>query len=493
MNTNERVNILNQIDFGDIDGAGEPKLDKYFLDNNYWSRVVESKTFFVIGKKGTGKSSIYRMLSEQSLCKGTLIENKDFGDFPFEKLLQLDDNNFAKPNQYQSIWGNLILNIFAKMIADNPVTGDENNMHFQSIVDYASNCLGNIVEMHKEVLSRTTKTGGSLNFNFLSGMREVEKTFEIGNGSNNISAINTSLEKLIIDYLISCSTERKVVIQFDRLDDNYNQYQDVEQYYQSIISLFKVVYHLNQAFRTKKITGSKIILYLRSDILNELGKRDAESARWDDYCLLINWAIVNRDDWENPELLQMINKRIYASLSQNSMDFSAIFDNEAINLKSYGGKLYNVFQYIVEKTMHRPRDVIQFCKYIQKESQETKNLYFRTIKNAEKNYGYWLVNSELANEINPILKNTDSLYEFLKLLGSRPFSLSDFYSRYRSVKNIQMDANDLAYYLYDIGIFQNVDVSSGTPKYRSSYRNRGKLDRNMMITIHPGVWVGINA
>ena len=34
-----------------------------------------------------------------------------------------------------------------------------------------------------------------------------------------------------------------------------------------------------------------------------------------------------------------------------------------------------------------PRDLIQFCKYVQKEVSETGTLFFRTIKNAEKNYG----------------------------------------------------------------------------------------------------------
>ena len=493
MTINKRVQMLSQIDFGDIDGSGEPKLDQYFLDNDYWNRVVEKKTFFVIGRKGTGKSSIYRMIGEQAAKKGVLIENKDFGDFPFERLLKLDDDNFAKPNQYQSIWENLILNIFAKMLSDNPIPEDESNCYFRAISSYASSCLGNIVEMHKEVITRTTKTGVGLNFNFLTGTREIEKTLSIGTGNNNIAMINSSLESLIINYFATCPDSRRAIIQFDRLDDNYNQYQDTEQYYQAIISLFKVVYRLNQSFRAKRITASKIILYLRTDILNELGKRDAESARWDDYCLLINWAIVNRNDWENSKLLQMIDKRISASFGDENVRFADIFNSEAIDLRSPAGKLHDVFQYMVEKTMHRPRDLIQFCKYVQKESEETGTLYFRTIKNAEKSYGYWLVNSELANEINPILKSTDTLYELLKLLGSRPFSLSDFYERYKSSKFNEMEKDELAYYLYDVGIFQNIDMTQHPARFRTSFRNRGKLDRNMKIVIHPGVWTGINA
>ena len=308
-----------------------------------------------------------------------------------------------------------------------------------------------------------------------------------------MSMINSSLEKLILDYFTTCTPQTKIIIQFDRLDDNYNQYQNVEQYYHAIISLFKVVYHLNQEFRARKITNAKVVLYLRSDILKELGKRDAESARWDDYCLTINWAIINKDEWNHSKLLQMIQKRIFASLHTTEIGFEEIFEKSDINLRSQSGRTYDVFQYMVERTMHRPRDLIQFCKYVQKEASESGDLYFRTIKNAEKSYGYWLINSELANEINPILKDTEPVYELLKLLGSRPFSLSDFNDRYRSVKGLNMPSEALAFYLYDVGILQNIDPSRKPAKFRSSYRNKGGLDRNMKIVVHSGVWVGINA
>ena len=488
----ERIELLKTIDFGDIDGYGDPKLEEYFLDNNYWGRVIDNKTYFVIGRKGTGKSSVYRMIRELGSQKGIQIINKDFGDFPFERLLQLEDADFTKPNQYQSVWENLILNIFASSIANNEVCYAPDNTYYQQISEYVKYCIGDIVEMHKEVISRTTKTSAGLQFKFSSGAYEVEKSLSIGDGKNNISSINSMLESLILGYFTTCHDSAKVYIQFDRLDDNYNQYQNIEQYYQAIISLFKVVYHLNQEFRSREISNAKIILYLRSDILKELGKRDAESARWSDFSIEINWAIVNKYDWAHSKLLEMINKRIQASLG-SSVTFDSIFDRDDINIKTKNGKTQDVFQYMVERTMHRPRDLIQFCKFVQDEAINTNDLYFRTIKNAEKNYGYWLVNSELANEINPILKDTEALYDLLKLIGRRPFSLSDFNERYKSVPKMQMSSEKLVYYLYDVGIILNIDPTRHPVKFRSSYRNKGKLDRNMKMIIHSGVWTGLNA
>lgn len=35
------IEKIRQIDFGEIDGYGDPNLEKYFLDNGYWSKVID--------------------------------------------------------------------------------------------------------------------------------------------------------------------------------------------------------------------------------------------------------------------------------------------------------------------------------------------------------------------------------------------------------------------------------------------------------------------
>ena len=60
------------------------------------------------------------MIARESFGKGCLVINKDFGEFPFEKLLHLHDDNFAKPNQYQTIWKNVIFNLLIQAIAQLP-------------------------------------------------------------------------------------------------------------------------------------------------------------------------------------------------------------------------------------------------------------------------------------------------------------------------------------------------------------------------------------
>ena len=502
----EKVNYLKEINFGDIDANSDPNLENYFIDNHYWKRIIEDPIYYIVGKKGTGKSAIYQFLSQESSKYGACFSNRDFGDFPFEKIMGLSDDGFSKPNQYQSIWLHLILDIFIDLVIRNEKS-DTYNVYYQELQKYHKTCIGDTVNLHKDSLSRVRKNGGELE---LSGYglsaslgSEYSSTQIIGSEDKNISRINSQLWSQLEQYLISRIEDTPFIIQFDRLDDTYNQYSELESYYQLIISLLKVVYRINNNLRIKRIDNVKVIVYIRSDIIKEISKRDSESARWNDFMYQINWAIINQNDWTNAPLMKLVNKRIESSLKKR-ITFSDLFDKDSIDLRNYDsatgriGTKQDVFKYIVEKTFHRPRDVIQFCKCIQKEIRDTDDcscITYRNIKNAEKVYAYWFLHSEIYNEVNPIIKNIEDIFDLLKSMGSRPFSFSSFKKKYdNSIKyNFSMNAEKMVEYLYEIGILLNVNKNrNGLFQYKSIIRNQGKVDKNMKLMIHSGVWVGLN-
>lgn len=503
MTEQEKIEAFKSIDFGDLDANADPNLEKYFMDNDFWHNIIEKPIYYVTGKKGTGKSAIYQFLYQSANEKGTMFSNRDFGDFPFQSLIQLSDDEFSQPNQYQSIWQHVIIDILIDLIIKNQ-SADRND-YFKELKSYYDICIGDTINLHKDSITKVKKTNLALLLSSggISPNLQQENEFaqQIGNGNGNISAINTRLLDLLINYFITRDDETPYIIQFDRLDDTYNQYTNMDSYFHVIISLLKVVYKINNSFRLKHINDVKIVIYLRSDIMNEIGKRDSESARWDDFTYKINWAIINQNDWENSALLQMVNKRIDASL-QNGVTFSDIFDTATINLRNidYNGRpslnRQDIFKYMIDKTFHRPRDVVQFLKYIQKEvcdSYELRKINFRTIKNAEKQFTSWLLNSELANEINPIIKDINELYELLRKLGGRPFSYTKYLENYNLIiKNNTFSDSEFARYLYEVGIFMNVNRKrNGDLEFKSIIRNTGSFNPNMQIMIHQGVWKGL--
>ena len=494
----EKKALLEAIDFGDIDGYGDPNLDHYFLDNEYWNKITNEDTFFVAGRKGTGKSAIYRMIEEQSMEKGAIVHNTDFGDFPFNRLLSLSDDGFSRPNQYQSIWRYMIFSDFARLLSLNPVEGDENNRHFQELDQFVSLCIGkSIVDLYRDILSHTTKTGYGLSSSRLNSSVEKEKATHYNlTQCRDISELNQRLKETLIDYFTTCGVNRKIYIQFDRLDDNYNALQKTDDYLCAIASLLKVAYSFNLELRKRKITSARIIVYIRDDILMEISKIDAESARWEAFTYFIDWTISNTHEYPTSELYAMINKRISASTPNTDVDFDQIFNEEAINLRGKKQETYNPFRYILDRTMHRPRDVIQFCKKIQKEATRRKKLDATTIRTAEREYCTWLVYEELQNEINPVIDNIDDLYQLLRELGRHSFSLNDFYAKTKNfcaTQRKKTTPEELARLLYEAGILQNINtLKTGFTRRRTSFRNVGPLDKSMKLIIHPGVWRGIN-
>lgn len=482
--------LIKKIDFGEIDGYGDPNLEKYFLDNGYWEKIVNDKIFFVIGKKGTGKSSIYQMIEKEAFRKGCIVINKDFGEFPFERLLKLNDDNFAKPNQYQTIWKNVILHLFVQAISKLP---DENNAYYTQIKTYSDMYLGNAVELHKDIISKTVKKEGSLLFHGIgaNASREIGSTYKYN--EENVTAVNASLNELIVDYFLTCDSERKIVIQFDRLDDNYNQYQDIEEYYQAIISLFKVVYTFNQLLRSKRIFNAKVVLYIRSDIMRAMASRDAESARWDDFKMELHWGVNNIREIYQSDLYKMVDKRIKASCTELSNEsFKDLFF--VPKNVYYGEKNRDLFKSLVLQTLFRPRGLISLLKTLQKEINKSGVFNEQIYKETSKKYANWLVNTEIANEINPVLRE-DYKYviELLRLCGSRDLSVKAFTERYNSVKHeFRLLPLDLLEFLYSVGIIENTwKDKTGRPMHRSIFRNEGDFDRNLQLRIIPAVWNGL--
>ncbi|MDR6777036.1 MULTISPECIES: P-loop ATPase, Sll1717 family [Paenibacillus] len=484
------TSLVEKIDFGDIDGLYDKNIDKYFLDEGYWEKLIEEDTYFVIGRKGTGKSAIYNWIRGQQYNKSALISNLSFKEFPFEKLLKLSDENFSKPNQYQSIWRNIILSEIAHLITlDQQNEVDDN---YKNIVKYVKYTFGSdLTDLHKQITESTEKTTAGLAYRGTGFGSENSNSTSYSDGLGNITQINRKLEKVIRDYL-KASNSSRYVIQFDQLDDNYTAYSNKDEYFQCIISLFKTAYDINQIFRMEDIPA-KAILYLRSDIFYWINNVDAESARWDQFKLDLNWSIVNRNDWTNPKLLQLINKRIIASsLESNESEnpFNIIFNTEKINLKE-NGRTQDIFKYIIHRTFHRPRDVVQFCLKIQEQVKNTNELYFRTIKNAEKEYSLWLL-SEVKNELSPKISDIDSLYEFLRLLGSSRFSMNEFKLRYKKFESIlKYDSEELLKLLYNVGIIYNVNDAREIEIYSIIRNDRSVFNRDLKIQLHPGYYQGL--
>src|SRR5690606_21797777 len=152
-----------------------------------------------------------------------------------------------------------------------------------------------------------------------------------------------------------------------------------------------------------------------SDIFFEINNYDAESARWDQHKHYLNWAIINRSDWHNPQLLQLINRRIIASLPDIPRQNPLAYVMKTVSLLQ-NNKKTSVFSHMIKRSFQRPRDIVQFCIKIQEDSRKWRKLNTQNILDGEKEYSSWLL-GEVANEFGPFIKDKNALYDFLRNFG----------------------------------------------------------------------------
>lgn len=486
------ITALLNTDFGNPDGLYDSNLEHYFLDQCYWENIVEGKTYFVIGRKGTGKSAIYKWICNKQNEKGLLISNLSFRSFPFEKLLRLTDDDFSRPNQYQSIWKYIILSEFAKQIVLDQGNVDKSDSYME-LIEFVNLRFGkHLNDLHSKITTQTQKTELGLQYRGIGPKTTSESAVQISDGLDNISEINIRLEDLILTNL--ANNQRAYIIQFDQLDDNYTLYVDNRKYFEALISLFKVVYSLNSVIAPYN-NKAKVIAYLRSDIFYQFSSHDPDSAKFDYHTYHLNWSIVNKNDWDNPALLQLMNIRIENSIKElfGQSSFYYIFNKRFIKLRE-NDKPIEPFRYITHRTFHRPRDFVQFCIKIQDQAKHLNKLDYETVLTAEKDYSSWLID-ELKNEIAPVIPATDTLFAFLRTLGTRPFTSSEFKDKFIKGRhqNIKKSPEALLRYLYELGMIMNVNISDSRTEFYSIIRNeKSSFEPRMKAVLHAGLIKGLH-
>ena len=298
---------------------------------------------------------------------------------------------------------------------------DFNNIYKRELERYVTGFLGDsIADLHKVTVQQTRRTGVGLQFSPVSADAGSEYSQEYGIDVNNQTALNSRLQNTILEYFKTRETENHYILQFDRLDDNYGAYlgEGKDTYFQSLISLCKVVYLVNQQFRAQGIETCKVILYIRSDLFAEIAKKDAESARWDDFVFKISWAVSKTEFAERSALMKLISLRIAASSPKHSFD-DIFLDSEIAMRDSPKGFQVSLFRYMLDRSHHRPRDIVKFCTCIKEASVAAKDLTYNTVRAAEITYAVWFLRSEIANEVSPVIRDFDALCALLALIGKQ--------------------------------------------------------------------------
>lgn len=320
-------------------------LSKYFIETNDYTIAYEAQRAFFIGRKGTGKTALYLILSEelQEEQNSHVITLKPEST---ELLLNVEVTNLyssvaSKSSFFYSIWkfviySKTILSISEMLLNKSKNPFQENTIE-KRIIDFC--------DVHKAILER----------HFMETLRFISQS----NDENPLQLIHVEyinpMVKLLQEYL-SVVKYREIIILADNLDKTWDINNDLSVQVDMLLSLFEVTGIIEQEFTkdSKNKAKLRVVLFLRQDIFNYM----LNHAREPDKLTLYKHDI----DWSNfpDKLRQLIEKR-----------FQYVLDlDESANMNEIWGEIFSldprikntVFERLQEVCLPRPRDMLMFMR-----------------------------------------------------------------------------------------------------------------------------------
>ncbi len=405
---------INKLYFGSDDAELDEKrgfLDKVFLKTSIYHRIKGSNRELVIGRKGSGKSAICLMLQKVFKDEGFNVIFLSPESLSKHKIEQLLASSISNDEAYIHIWRYVILIAIGKDIL--------NNIENLQDVDYDKKNIKEIYkflikneEIEKNAIGKFVDRSPILS-NFSLKLFGIEGSVTV-NQPENQSKFADELEKFqtYIEKALTELYKNQLIVLFDKVDEVWNHSQDSEA---MIIGLVRATHDLNLRLRQ-----AQIISFLRSDIYDVLKFHDADKLH----------SLEERLNWKKEDLKQLIANRGKVSANLEIEDteqiWNAIFEKRVMNELS--------FDYLVERTMLRPRELIQFCNQALSEAQDNNHNYIHSedILNAEKQYAEWKL-KDLASEFivqYPYLDELIGLFQGFK----KQFEYEEFIERFRTTK-----------------------------------------------------------
>lgn len=272
-------------------------------------------------------------------------------------------------------------------------------------------------KLEEDIKSKIGTNGKLLNV-AIEGKRAIseEEKGEIKYKAQNvvndiqIQKLGKVIELLANDLFIESYPRYYITV--DKLDENW-----VEDRirYRIIMALIDVVKEL------QKIRSAKIVVALRLDLIDRVFRNSRDAGFQEEKYQ----AIMLKLRWTKNELMCVLHKRINYMLEwkycQQSIETKDIFPKKIDKL--------NFVDYLIRRTLNRPRDIIQFGNFCLSEAVGRTALSERIIKEAERRYSRkrfrsvldeWSADYPCLGEISAVLNSKKSEFA-IKIISENQF------------------------------------------------------------------------
>lgn len=503
------MSILSWIDFGKVSAERDDLLSHYFFDNGVLKAVCDSPTsFLVLGRKGAGKTAIFRHLTENRadfLGRDDLLVALSFDNYNWNIHALLTNENKAESLFYKQSWRFVILVEALKAVAGSfekakkaipkPISSAMKLLErlFESPVPSLYDLVGRKLlslsgiklpkagaDLEDGSFDTISVEGGEISFEQVQGDSSLRRHL-----SENIENLIDHLDKALTSTLNQWPT---TFVCFDRVDEAWDEV-SYDKSRRVIAGLVSAADSINAQYKGKL----RPIVFLREDIFDSLSLNDANKLR-EDCGALLHWT---RDSIANL-LLKRVN--YFAGRAGcapvNSLD--ALFDKAEMRQGARPSR------YILLRTMMRPRDLISLLNRTVDTMKDKANdpfadevrtfdkLECESIYEAEPGYSEWL-KLEVLEEWKVQRPSIVSLFNALQNHGSTNFSLSSLVLELEKLGVAEAAAVTLEHLRF---LFENSVIgfrlgSSNEWKFKCFYPSQGFVESDE-YRVHHGLVRALN-
>lgn len=349
------ASLLERLHFGASSAENEiSDLPEYYLDTDEFRRALRGEVRLIVGRKGSGKSAVFfRVRDKVSSSRRNVV---------------LD----LKPDGYQLVkFKDRVLGVMDKGTQEHTITAFWQSVLLLEVaraalqLDKDSHRLDDsIYASYKQLEDKYKEYGydsgqGDFAERITSLIYRVESRFQFDGSGEEVSLSTpevttliydndvTKLNDAIIDFL---QRKESLWILFDNIDKGWTPTGIDSSDILTLRALLDATRKLQRTFSQNRI-DAKVLIFIRNDVYELLINQTADRGK--EQKVLV--------DWRDPDALrQLVYLRIAASLPDLSDEsFEDLWSRLAV--RHVSGE--DSYQYIVDRSLMRPRYLIELLKY----------------------------------------------------------------------------------------------------------------------------------
>ncbi|MGY3170846.1 hypothetical protein ACVWYU_000219 [Pseudomonas sp. TE12234] len=430
------LKITRNLKVGALDAEADTDLlNKCFIDNGYLSQImdVDSPASIILGRTGSGKSALLYKVAKTAQ-KFVKLDPNDISVRFLESsdIIQFFDSlGVSLDLFYRLLWRHVLTVEFLKLRYD--IKSESDSRSFidglfntfsrdvtkKKAIEYF-NEWGNkfwldtdehLKEITRKLESDTKSTIGvkysgiGLNSASVSRLSDQERIEVSQRASQVVSGLQIRKLNEVLDLLAEHSfsdPQKKFFILIDQLDEEWAATETRVRFIRALIEEIKTF---------RKIRQAKIIAALRKDLLDQVFDKTRDSGfqqeKYESYLMTLKWSA---DDLSN--LIETrLNEVFKSQYTRQRIKFTDLFPKP----RKGGGQ--TSIDFIIERTLRRPRDALQFVNECFAIAYERERISWRAMLAAEAQYSEKRLKS-LKEEWGDVFPSFEDTVEILRNIKS---------------------------------------------------------------------------